>query len=94
MAKLRRMFRLCIKCKDEITRQDWKIIVCKKKAYEEWKEFIAFPEEWKDLITRECQSPELVFGESLQQFQRISGLWEGPEGPVAPKGPERVLSNE
>nr|CAD1830253.1 unnamed protein product [Ananas comosus var. bracteatus] len=45
----KRILRLCIRCKAEMTRRHWEAIIHEKKLYGKRKEFMAFPEEWADM---------------------------------------------
>ncbi len=49
---------LYIRCKVEMTRKHWEAIVREKKMAEEWKEFMTFPEEWRDISIGKNESDE------------------------------------
>lgn len=49
IANTKRSLWLCIRCKAKMTRHNWEAII-QEKLYEKWKEFMAFPEEWEDLL--------------------------------------------
>nr|CAD1840704.1 unnamed protein product [Ananas comosus var. bracteatus] len=58
VAYTKRTLRLCIRCKAEMTRRDWEAIIHEKKLYGEWKEFMAFSEEWANIPEAEKSSED------------------------------------
>nr|CAD1820362.1 unnamed protein product [Ananas comosus var. bracteatus] len=76
IAHTKRTLRLCIRCKAEMTKKDWEAIIHEKKLYGEWREFMAFPEEWEDIPEAENKSEEgseETSNESKQEVDSVKG---------------------
>nr|CAD1831652.1 unnamed protein product [Ananas comosus var. bracteatus] len=74
IAYTKRTLRLCIRCKVEMTRKDCEAIIHEKKLYGEWKEFMAFPEEWADILEAENnlkEGSEEAFNDSEQEVDSV-----------------------